>query len=76
MEALPANIGIDYGVLSGGIEQYWMYFSKERIPKKYFHNITRRFIIRVICQKHQYIKRSLWQFQFPAECLAGCTVRQ
>ena len=35
------DIGIDYGVLSGGIEQYWMYFSKERIPRKYFHNITR-----------------------------------
>ena len=35
------DIGIDYGVLSGGIEQYWMYFSKERIPKKYFHNMNR-----------------------------------
>ena len=35
------DIGIDYSVLSGGIEQYWMYFSKERIPRKYFHNITR-----------------------------------
>lgn len=35
------DIGIDYGVLSGGIAQYWMYFSKERIPRKYFHNITR-----------------------------------
>ena len=35
------DIGIDYGVLSGGIEQYWMYFSKERIPRKYFHNMTR-----------------------------------
>ena len=35
------DIGIDYGVLSGGIEQYWMYFSKERIPRKYFHNMNR-----------------------------------
>lgn len=35
------DIGIDYGVLSGGIEQYWMYFSKERIPKRCFHNMTR-----------------------------------
>ena len=35
------DIGIDYGVLSGGIEQYWMYFSKEQIPKRCFHNMTR-----------------------------------
>lgn len=35
------DIGIDYSVLSGGIAQYWMYFSKERIPKRCFHNMTR-----------------------------------
>ena len=35
------DIGIDYSVLSGGIAQYWMYFSKEQIPKRCFHNMTR-----------------------------------
>ena len=35
------DIGIDYSVLSGGIEQYWMYFTKEQIPKRCFHNMTR-----------------------------------
>ena len=35
------DIGIDYGVISGGIKQYWFYFSLDRIPHKYFHRINR-----------------------------------
>lgn len=35
------DIGIDYGVISGGMKQYWFYFSMDPIPKKYFHRINR-----------------------------------
>lgn len=35
-----AYIGIDYGVLSGH-KQFWIFFSKEKVPQKYFHNINR-----------------------------------
>lgn len=34
------HIGIDYGVLSGGVKQFWIFFSKEKIPKKYIHNMN------------------------------------
>lgn len=32
-------IGIDYGVLSG-VKQFWIFFSKEKIPSKYIHNMN------------------------------------
>ena len=35
------DIGIDYGTISGGIKQYWFYFSVGHVPKKYFHRINR-----------------------------------
>lgn len=34
-------IGIDFGVISGGMKQFWIYFSKVPIPPKYVHNIPR-----------------------------------
>lgn len=34
-------IGIDYGVISGGVKQFWIYFSKVPIPPKYVHNMNR-----------------------------------
>lgn len=34
-------IGIDYGVISGGVKQFWIYFSKVPIPPKYIHNMNR-----------------------------------
>lgn len=34
-------IGIDYGVISGGMKQFWIYFSKEPIPRKYLHNMNK-----------------------------------
>lgn len=34
------DLGIDYGVLSHG-KQFWIYFSKEPIDKKYCHRINR-----------------------------------
>ncbi|MCI7019198.1 MAG: hypothetical protein MR913_05195 [Clostridiales bacterium] len=33
-------VGIDYGVLSL-TKQFWIYFSKEPIPMKYYHNIVK-----------------------------------
>lgn len=34
-------VGIDYGVISGGVKQFWIYFSKVPIPPKYVHNMNR-----------------------------------
>lgn len=35
------EIGIDYGTLSLGHKQFWVYFGKEKIPNKFFHNVLR-----------------------------------
>lgn len=35
------DVGIDYGIVSPGYRQFWIYLSKETIPHKYFHNILR-----------------------------------
>ena len=35
-------VGIDYGVISGGIKQFWIVFSLDnKIPAEYCHNINR-----------------------------------
>lgn len=35
------DIGIDYGTLSLGHKQFWIYLSKEKIPTKFYHNVLR-----------------------------------
>lgn len=53
-----AEIGIDYGVISGGVKQYWMYFSMKPVSASYFHKITRtkytRDFIRIQYSEEKY----------------------
>lgn len=48
-------VGIDYGVL-GGEKQFWIYFSKNPVAMKYYHNIT-RLKFKKDCMRVQYSKK-------------------
>ena len=50
------HVGIDYGELGGG-KQFWIYFSEDPVPMKYYHNIT-RLKFKKDCMSVQYSKKA------------------